>query len=365
MGGLAEWQGVSLPVIVASEWTALSARAGLVELHRLFAALHAAQSALVSVMQPAFGRDTRAAMVRSTGMASVEARRAEFVTAVCEQVPGARAALEAGEVSAAHLVLLWPVREDPAAELLLEVAKMERVDVFARTVHRHRIETGAPGMKERQHRARTFRMSRTEDGGFVLHAVLTALDGEQVRAAVEQRCDERWRAAHPDRAESAGGHEDDPRDQRMADAFVDLLLGRDTGAAARTGVVVVVDESTMAAHTAAGDAVSHDDVVRLLHDARTDLYAAVRSSSGAILKFGRSRRFATPLMKLALIARDGGRCTWPGCELPWTRCDADHVVDWDRGGRTDLENLRLLCTVAHHPHRHERGREPDDPDPPD
>jgi hypothetical protein len=384
MGGglLGEWQAAVLPVVVGSQWSVSQARAGLVEIGRLRAALDAAQAVLVGVLAAVSGRDTAAAVVRATKMSTAEARRAEVVARVCGQVEGALAALASGDVSAGHLVALGPVADDVVAGSLLERAAGEGVDDFVRTVRRHRLEVDGAGVVERQRRARTLQFCPTEDGGLRIHAVLTQLDGARVRAAVERRCDERWRVAHPERAVSVGGHGDEPRDRRLADALVELVTGGGgcepggggcepgggsgggAGGGVRTGVVVVVDEASMTATVAGGDPVALDEVAALAADARTELYGAVRSMNGAVLAFGRSRRFASPLQKLALIARDGGRCVWPGCEVPWTRCDVDHRIDWDRGGPTDVGNLRLLCTARHHPHRHEHGREPDDPDPP-
>lgn len=364
VGPLSAWQVAALPTVVGSQWSASTARQGLVEISRLRAALDAAQAELVRVLRPVFQRDTRAAMVRDTGMSAADARRAESVADVCERLEGAAEALAGGQVSAAHLALLAPVVDDPGAAQLLTCAAGQRVDDFARTVRQHRIEADGAGMAERQRRARTLQFSTTEEGGLRIHAVLTQLDGARVRAAIEARCDERWRQAHPERAAAVGDHDDEPRDRRLADALAELVAGEGGPGAGRTGVIVVVDEATMSARVAGGDPVPPGDLAELVADARTDLYAAVRSMNGAILAFGRSRRFASPLQRLALVARDGGRCTWPGCEVPWTRTDADHRVDWESGGSTDLGNLRLLCTAAHHPHRHETGREPDDPDPP-
>lgn len=78
---------------------------------------------------------------------------------------------------------------------------------------------------------------------------------------------------------------------------------------------------------------------------------------GAIMKFGRDRRFASPMQKLALVVRDGGFCTKAGCEQPWYRCDADHVDEYDNGGLTNIEDLRLLCRSSCHKHRHETGED--------
>ena len=98
-----------------------------------------------------------------------------------------------------------------------------------------------------------------------------------------------------------------------------------------------------------------EDALALVDDARTDIYAAIQKTDGAILRFGRSRRLATALQKLALALRDGGTCAHPGCAAPWTRCDADHDPPWDEGGLTNVESMRHLCSNEHHPHRHVSG----------
>lgn len=58
-------------------------------------------------------------------------------------------------------------------------------------------------------------------------------------------------------------------------------------------------------------------------------------------------RDATAHQRKALAARDGG-CVFPGCEAPPAWCDAHHLLPWDDGGTTQLENLVLLCKHHHH-----------------
>jgi len=48
-----------------------------------------------------------------------------------------------------------------------------------------------------------------------------------------------------------------------------------------------------------------------------------------------------------LIARDIG-CSFPGCAHPAEWCERHHIVEWVHGGRTDLNNLTLLCRYHHH-----------------
>lgn len=358
---LETWEACSLPVVIPSEWTSSTARAGLRVMARLAAQLAAAQAQLVTVMRA--GRDTRASIVRATGMSGRDATRAEQVAKVVERLPEAAEALGSGAVSAGHVALLHQVHDGAAAKELLTVAAGQTADDFAATVQRHLLDAEADSVAARQRAARTVTFGRADDGGMLIRAVLPHLDGERVKAAIEARCDQAWREAHPDRADVAGGHGDEPRHRRMADALVELVTGGAT-AGVRTGVVVVVDEASMTADVAGAGPMSRDVLADVVMDARTDLWAAVRSMNGAILSFGRSRRFATAIQKLALVARDGGTCSWPGCRQPWSRCDADHQVDWDDNGTTDLPNLRLLCRL-HHPQRHETGLEPDDPDPPE
>jgi hypothetical protein len=54
-----------------------------------------------------------------------------------------------------------------------------------------------------------------------------------------------------------------------------------------------------------------------------------------------------------LTARDGARCQFPGCGHT-RHLHAHHVVAWWAGGRTDVDNLVLVCSF-HHGVIHDRG----------
>ena len=41
-------------------------------------------------------------------------------------------------------------------------------------------------------------------------------------------------------------------------------------------------------------------------------------------------------------------CAFEGCEVPFHRCEIHHIVPWERGGPTDLDNLIPLCSRHHH-----------------
>jgi len=57
-------------------------------------------------------------------------------------------------------------------------------------------------------------------------------------------------------------------------------------------------------------------------------------------------RLAGSKMRVGLIGRDGG-CVFPGCDAPAGWCDAHHVVEYAKGGRTIIVNLALLCRRHH------------------
>ena len=74
----------------------------------------------------------------------------------------------------------------------------------------------------------------------------------------------------------------------------------------------------------------------------------IRDSDAEILDLGRAVRTAPLKFWQALAVRDGG-CVFPGCDAPPMRCQAHHILWWDRDqGHTSLSNLALLCHHHHH-----------------
>ena len=91
-------------------------------------------------------------------------------------------------------------------------------------------------------------------------------------------------------------------------------------------------------------------VRRLAEDARIQ---RVVTAGSEVLELGRAERWATDAQWRALVVRDQ-RCRWPGCHIPAQWCDVDHLVAWDDGGDTDLDNLILWCR-HHHTEKHRPG----------
>jgi len=91
---------------------------------------------------------------------------------------------------------------------------------------------------------------------------------------------------------------------------------------------------TVAPHEAA--ALACDAAVRcIVVDGRT-----------TVLDDGQKTRTAPAPLYNVLLARDQG-CRWPGCDRPGSHCDAHHVIWFEHGGSTSVDNLVLLCRRHH------------------
>ncbi len=83
------------------------------------------------------------------------------------------------------------------------------------------------------------------------------------------------------------------------------------------------------------------------------VHRVVVDGRSEILDWGRATRTITDTVRDALDLRDH-HCRWPGCDRPASWCDGHHVTPWERGGRTDLDKLVLLCR-RHHRRLHRPG----------
>jgi len=73
----------------------------------------------------------------------------------------------------------------------------------------------------------------------------------------------------------------------------------------------------------------------------------VTGERGEVLDVGREQRFVTDRLRQALVVRDRG-CVWPRCHRPSAQTEAHHLIPWQHGGGTSLENLALFCSSHHH-----------------
>jgi hypothetical protein len=100
-----------------------------------------------------------------------------------------------------------------------------------------------------------------------------------------------------------------------------------------------------------GGGVIHAETARRL-GCSARLQMMVEDERGQPLKLGRLSREPSAGMMRALRYRDG-ECRFPGCGAR-RFVHAHHIRWWERGGRTDLDNLVLVCGF-HHRLVHEHG----------
>lgn len=138
-----------------------------------------------------------------------------------------------------------------------------------------------------------------------------------------------------------------PLKARRADALVDLI----TGGGATTHLVLHADPEALACrseHTEqrAGDVLYLRDGPAIPSQLARRLACDCQISFNE-LNHGRAQRLITTRQRAALETRDGRHCTFPGCDRNHG-LQAHHLTHWTHGGRTDLDNLTLLCTAHHH-----------------
>jgi Domain of unknown function (DUF222) len=209
------------------------------------------------------------------------------------------------------------------------------------------------------------------DGMLVVHMRMDAEEGAHFLAAVEsiaERDARRERAA----AKRATEKVDPPTEEdleldeiafarertaaRRCAAVAQLAdaahhVGRRPGDPPRREVVIHADAAVIADDAAAGQAyleggpALHPSQVRRMLCEATVVTMLERGRE--VLGVGRRRRLATRAQRRALLRRDGG-CARPGCtETRIERLHAHHMRWWTFGGRTDVDDMVLLCDVDH------------------
>ncbi len=87
------------------------------------------------------------------------------------------------------------------------------------------------------------------------------------------------------------------------------------------------------------------------HIERADISVVIVSdgdvvAAPGVLNLGRSARFANRAQRRAHRAIYA-YCAVPGCTVPYSQTEAHHIVPFEHGGRTDLNNLIPICKHHH------------------
>jgi hypothetical protein len=277
-------------------------------------------------------------------------------------LPLIREAFGRGELSYAKVRALTRVATPESEEFLLHQATYATASQLDRMLGAYR---NSERPDPERHGEPKLSWSWNRDGSLHVEASLSPDDGRAFLDALEEA-----RSQIRDKARTSG-EENVPAGTRPEPLLEDTTTNADAlsllaesflahGATERAGpqrrqLLVHVDAKTLARDAAGscelahGPAISPELARRLGCDA--SLQVLIKRGKKA-LYLGRKTRAISPALNLAIRERDAG-CRFPGCtHRRWV--DAHHIVHWSRGGRTEPENLVVLCR-RHHRLIHEGG----------
>jgi hypothetical protein len=143
----------------------------------------------------------------------------------------------------------------------------------------------------------------------------------------------------------------DPLAERLASALVDVVNGHEVDGQRRTPTVVVHADLGLLTGEADGESVavveggaplSAEVLRRLACDAAIRL---ALDHDGITLDLGRTSRVPSVALTREVLRRDHC-CRFPGCGAR-RFLQIHHIVEWARGGPTDLDNLAAHCVRDH------------------
>jgi hypothetical protein len=279
-------------------------------------------------------------------------------------------------IGAAHALQELPLLSEAFASGDLGVDKVVELTRFATPETESRLITWAQGVsvgairakgdlaRRNLQEAREAQQARrlewwyfSENSRFGLSAELPAAQGAVVARALERVAGQ---------LPVMPGEEVDGVEARRADALVALCSARIAEESDQDRATVVVHARLEEPVTDSGGSLLEGDLRdcqieggpaihpevarRLLCTARVQM--VLEDASGQPVRLGRIRREPPDWMLRQLKYRDV-ECRFPGCgHRRFTQ--AHHVTWWERGGRTDLDNLVLVCSF-HHMLVHELG----------
>ena len=230
---------------------------------------------------------------------------------------------------------------------LLDYARSQSPDKFGATVRKHEQQRSTDdGISKLEHqRSRRFARIRTaiEDGMTVLYGRFDPITGARIETALSKKMNDLWQ-------------EEDPRNratpaQRMADALALLLTrpaGNKDGPSQDVKLLVIADYDVLSrqlgnARLENGTPIPPSELRRLACDAQ--ILPAIFRGPSVPMDLGMARRKASATQRAALIARDRA-CIGCGAKAAW--CQSHHIIHWQHGGPTNLDNMCLLCSRCHH-----------------
>jgi len=258
-----------------------------------------------------------------------------------------------------------------AEQLLVEQAATLPADIVAQLAQRACATLDPDGVEPRENelrQQRRFHLGRERDGMTPFSGLADPVNAGLLRAALSERTapSRQPRFVDPDDldlSEESAAFDARPldgrtREQRAFDIVFGLLtagIRADNDAVGTLHGTATVNVVVTAKELIAGTGAAWiDDTLSPVATSTTreiicdgGVRLQIEGDKGEILWEGVRQRYFTPAQRRALAVRDGG-CLGPNCTAPPSWCHAHHVIPWQEGGPTDVDNGALLCSFHHH-----------------
>ena len=309
-----------------------------------------------------------------------EAKAREKTSRACRNLPDLESAWQHGEIGTDQMHLLGrvhanqrvaPAMEARQDEFLSNANNLSARQFEAATRQWERLidEDGPEPANERTHNNRNAHLGQNPwDGSWELTGFFASLQGAEMREVFDHFIDAEFQADWAeakarlgDAVTSADLQRTTP--QRRADALHRIFHNAATapGGAVPPGWVHNIHWSA-SAYQEMLDAIDTDRPPKFDPDdfmcqtpnghnidaceaATNSLFAHIRrmiiDTNGVVIDLGRARRFTGSARTAALAGHTC--CIWPGCTVPATACDIDHLHEHGKGGATNPQNGAPLC----------------------
>ncbi len=317
-----------------------------------------------------------------TGKSKRDASRLAKVAQGLAAMPNTKKRLAEGGFTIDHAAALVNTAQTAGAEAvdndeaLLGLAESKPADVFAGDAKRAELKAsrdrGEAELK-RQRNARRASLGTDRDSGMgILHAELDPVSHGLLAQALETHADRLWRTDS-----KAGNTKSRTAPQRMADALLETITGLDAlthqplpatssggKGSGRPQLIITADIGLFDGRNPHGacEIIGTGPVPpAILETLSPDTAVAgmIFGGNGRALWLGTSTRTPNAAQRLAIAVRDKG-CV--RCGAPIHMADIHHIIEWEHGGPTDIDNLQALCGPCHRQHHHDQdqrnGRQP-------
>ena len=269
---------------------------------------------------------------------------------VLKTLPMISAAFASGELSYSKVRSLTRVANAENEAKLVEFALRHTAVHVAQHIRELRCGSAdSIDMAERAWTNRSLRARRdTERGLMTITVDLPIEAGELFEKALDKARDDEVLEI-PDLVDTSWS-------VRQADALMivvmEYLSSENSGGSSRDNYLVTIHVDHAALAGGEGrSAVPIETVKRLCCDSKA--VVLTENDKGEPLSIGRKSRTVPAAIERAVRARDNNTCRFPGCRNH-RYLDCHHIKHWANSGKTDVDNVLLLCT-KHHTLVHEGG----------